>query len=156
MGFFGKIKLMLGIGTVSVKISGPQTFSTSDSEIKGYVNVTGKSDLTIESVEVEFEEEFTTGKGDNETTKEFKLGSVKLPGFAIKKGEIKKLEFAVPFSYSKSASESMAEKGGVVGGIGKVSGFLKGEKSEFWLTATVDVKGAKLDPNDTMEIKKAK
>lgn len=131
-------------------------FNTLDTEIRGSVSVTGKSDQVIESVEIEFEEEFTTGKGDNETTKEFKLGSVKLPGFSIKTGEVKKLDFTVPFSYSKSASESMAEKGGVVGGIGKVSGFLKGEKSQFWLTATVDVKGAKLDPNDTMEVKKAK
>lgn len=156
MGFFGKIKQMLGIGTVSVKISAAPTFSTSDSEIKGTVVVTGKSEQIIESVKIEFEEDFTTGSGDNATTKKFELGSVKLAGFAIKKDEVKNVEFTLPFSYTKSASESMADKGGVIGGIGKVSGFMKGEKSKFNLVATVDVKGATFDPNDILELKKAK
>lgn len=49
-----------------------------------------------------------------------------MTGFAIKAGE-KKVYFTIPFSYSKSASESMAEKGGGMGGIGKMSGFMKGE-----------------------------
>jgi hypothetical protein len=156
MGFFGKIKQMLGIGTVSVKISAAPTFNTSDAEIKGSITITGKSDQLIESVKVEFEEDFTTGTGDNATTKKYNLGSVKMNGFSIKKDEVKTVEFALPFSYAKSASESMAEKGGVMGGIGKVSGFMKGEKSKFKLVAIVDVKGATFDPNDIMELKKAK
>ncbi len=156
MGLFGKIKQMLGMGTVSVKISSSPTFNTSDTEIKGSVVITGKSDQLIESVEIDFDEEFTSGSGDNETTKEYNLGSVKMAGFTIKTGEVKKVDFTVPFSYSKSASESLAEKGGVMGGIGKVGGFLKNEKSKFTITATVDVKGSTFDPNDSFEVKKAK
>lgn len=156
MGIFGKIKQMLGIGTVSVKLEAPGTFNTADADIKGAVTITGKSDQQIESVEIEFKEAFTTGSGDNQTTKDYELGKVKLAGFAIKTGETKKVEFTLPFSYAKSASESLAEKGGVMGGIGKVSGFMKGEKSKFTLIATVDVKGATFDPNDVMELKKAK
>ncbi|MDQ3111502.1 MAG: sporulation protein [Bacteroidota bacterium] len=156
MGFFGKIKQVLGIGTVSVKISATPTFSTSDVEIKGAVVITGKSDQLIESVKIEFEETFTTGSGDKATTKKFELGSVKLNGFAINKGETKNVVFTLPFSYSKTASERLADKGGVMGGIGKVSGFMQGEKSKFTLIATVDVKGASFDPNDVVELKKAK
>jgi hypothetical protein len=156
MGFFGKIKQMLGIGTVSVKLAAPQTFNTADTDVKGSVTITGKSDQLIESVEVVFEEAFTSGTGDNATTKKFTLGSTKVNGFAIKKDEVKTVEFSLPFSYTKSASESMADKGGLVGGLGKVGGFMKGEKSKFTLVATVDVKGATFDPNDVMEVKKAK
>lgn len=156
MGFFGKIKQVLGIGTVSVKIEATPTFSTSDAEIKGAVVITGKSDQLIESVKIVFEEAFTSGTGENEKTKKFELGSVKLNGFAINKDETKNVVFTLPFNYSKTASENLAEKGGVLGGIGKVGGFMKGEKSKFTLIATVDVKGATFDPNDVLELKKAK
>lgn len=156
MGIFGKIKQVLGIGTVSVKIEATPTFSTSDTEIKGAVVITGKSDQLIESVKVEFEEVFTSGTGDKEVTKKFELGSVKLNGFAINKDETKNVVFTLPFSYSKTANESMADKGGVIGGLGKVGGFMSGEKSKFKLIATVDVKGATFDPNDVLEMKKAK
>lgn len=156
MGFFGKIKQKLGIGTVSVKVSGPATFNVSDSEIKGTVTVTGKSDQVIESVKIEFEENYTTGRGDDKETKEIKLGEVKLPGFEIKTGEVKTIDFSVPFTYSKSSNEQMAEKGGLVGGLGKMGSFVGGEKSTFQLTATVDVKGAALDPNDIVEVVRSK
>jgi hypothetical protein len=155
MGFFGKIKQMMGIGTVSVKVTTAPTFSVADAQLKGSVTITGKSDQIIESVKIDFEEAFTTGSGDNATTKKFELGSVKMGGFAIKKDEVKTLDFTLPFTYTKTSSESMAEKGGVMGGIGKVSGFMKGEKSKFTLIATADVKGATFDPNDVMELKKA-
>lgn len=156
MGFFGKIKQMLGIGTVSVKITTSPTFNTSDAALKGSVTITGKSDQVIESVKIEFEEAFTTGSGDNATTKKFELGNVKMGGFSIKKEEVKTMDFTLPFTYTKTSSEAMAEQGGVMGGLGKVSGFMKGEKSKFTLVATVDVKGATFDPNDVMELKKNK
>lgn len=40
MGLFGRIKQMLGMGTVSVKLSSSPTFSTSESEIKSSVVIT--------------------------------------------------------------------------------------------------------------------
>jgi hypothetical protein len=43
---------MLGIGTVSVKVSGPANFKVDDPEIKGTVTITGKSDQVIESITV--------------------------------------------------------------------------------------------------------
>lgn len=156
MGFFGKIKQKLGIGTVSVKVNGPAGFNVSDPEITGSVVVTGKSDQIIESVKIEFEEQYTTGTGDNKETKEIKLGEKTLPGFEIKTGEVKTIEFSVPFTYSKSSNEQMAEKGGVIGGLGKIGSFVGGEKSTFQITATVDVKGAALDPNDVVEVKRNK
>jgi len=156
MGLIAKVKLMLGIGTVSVKISGPTTFNVNEDKISGQITITGKSDQVIESVELEFREEYSTGSGDNKTTKNFTLGQTKFPGFAIKKDEVKNIAFDLPVSYSKSRNEEMAGKGGIVGGVGKLGSFMNSEKSKFELIATADVKGAKLDPNDILEVKKAK
>jgi len=156
MGLLAKVKQLFGIGTVSVKLSGPAAFNVNDSSISGKLTITGKSDQLIEEVELEFREEYSTGSGDNKTTKEFSLGKKTLTGFAIKKDEVKTIDFELPFSYSKSQNEALGEKGGVMGGVGKIGSFMNSEKSRFELVATVDVKGATFDPNDILEIKKAK
>jgi hypothetical protein len=154
MGFFGKIKQFLGIGTVKVTATVPASFSTDDSSISGNVELLAKSDQVVESVEVKFEEKWSTGRGDDKTEKTFTLGTQKFPGFTMKAGETKKLDYSVAFSYTKSGNDKMAEKGGVVGGLGKLSKFADGEKSTFHIIATCDVKGATFDPNDVKEVKK--
>lgn len=156
MSFFAKIKQMLGIGTIKVTLKAPGTFKTDDGKIEGTVNLVAKSDQTVVSLVVELQEEFTTGRGDDEKTKTFDIGKVKLDGFDMKAGETKDVPFTLHFSYAKSDNEALAEKGGVLGGIGKLGAFAAAEKSAFKLTATCDVKGASLDPNDILDIKRVK
>lgn len=156
MSIIAKIKQILGIGTVKVKLSVPGTFTTNDSEIKGSVEITAKSDQALDHIEIKLEEEHTTGRGDDKKTKTYELGTVKLPGFDMKSGEVKTLEFSLPFSYSKSNNESLSEQGGVLGGLGKLGSMATGEKSAFQVVATADVKGATFDPNDIVEIKRVK
>ena len=156
MSFFNKIKQFFGIGTVSVKIDAPATFKTEDGLIKGSVNLTAKSDQVLEYVEIELEEEWTQGRGDDKTEKKFSIGKVKLPGFEMKSGETKNVPFELVFTYSKSSNEDLAGKGGVLGGLGKMAQFATNEQSSFKLVATADVKGATFDPNDIFEIKRVK
>ncbi|MCK6639693.1 MAG: sporulation protein [Bacteroidia bacterium] len=154
MGFLGKIKQFFGIGTVKVNVTVPAAFSVDDPSISGTVELVAKSDQEIVSVEVKFEEKWSTGRGDDKTEKTFDLGVQKFPGFTMKAGETKKIDYTVPFTYSKSDNDRMAEKGGVVGGLGKLSKFADGEKSTFHVVATCDIKGATFDPNDVKEVKK--
>jgi hypothetical protein len=79
-----------------------------------------------------------------------------LQGFDIKKDEVKEIEFELLFSYAKSSNEAMADKGGVMGGLGKVGSFLDGEKQKYEITATASVKGVTLPPLVSKELKKAK
>src|SRR4051812_6393497 len=102
MGLIAKVKQMLGIGTVSVKVSGPVSFHVDDASIKGKIIITGKSDQVIEYVDLEFRENYSVGTGDNKSTKQLSLGKIKFTGFTIKKDEIKALEFDLPFTYKKS------------------------------------------------------
>jgi hypothetical protein len=155
MSFIKKIKQFLGIGTVSVKLAVPSSFKVSDSIISGTVNITGKSDQKIKSIVVELEETYTKGKGDDKDVTTFKLGKVKLDQpFDIKEGEVISKSFDLPFALLKSTNDKLKEQGGVMGGLGKVGAFLDAEKSEYTVIATVDVDGAKLDPNDIAKIKK--
>ena len=154
MGFFGKIKQFFGIGTVKVTATVPGSFSVDDPTISGTVELLAKSDQEVVSVEVKFEEKWSTGRGEEKTTKTFELGKQKFPGFTMKAGETKKIDYTVPFTYSKSSNDRMAENGGIVGGLGKLSKFADAEKSTFHIVATCDVKGATFDPNDVKEVKK--
>ena len=154
MGIFSKIKQMLGIGTVSVKLEVAGQFSANDASIKGKVNVTGKSDQEIVKVEYKLEETYSTGRGDDKTSKNYTLGKMEQAGFSIKAGEVKSIDFELPFKLLKSSNEELAEKGGVMGGLGKLGKMASAEKSTYKIWCTVDVKGASLDPNDFVELRK--
>lgn len=156
MSFFAKIKQFLGIGTVKVTIKAPGTFNTDDGKIDGTLNLVAKSDQIVESLVIRLDEEFTTGRGDDKKTKTYEIGKMQLPGFEMKAGETKDVPFSLQFSYTKTATEALSEKGGVLGGIGKLGSMVSSDKSEFKLWATCDVKGASLDPNDFIEIKRVK
>lgn len=156
MSIFSKIKQFLGIGTVKVTLNTPGTFKTEDGLIEGTVVLDAKSDQIVESLVVKLEEEFTTGRGDDAKTKTFTLGTFKEAGFTMKAGESKTVAFKLEYNYGKSDNEALAEKGGVMGGLGKLGAMASGEKSVFKLIATCDVKGASLDPNDIKELKRVK
>ena len=132
----------------------PGQFSGNDSSIKGKVNVTGKSDQEIVKVEYKLEETYSTGRGDDKSSKNYTLGKMEQAGFSIKAGEVKTLEFELPFKLLKSSNNELAEKGGVMGGLGKLGKLASAEKSTYKLWCTVDVKGASLDPNDFVEMRK--
>lgn len=156
MSIISKIKQFFGMGTVSIKIQAPGTFKVEDGEIKGSVTIVAKSDQVLEHVEIELKEKWESGRGDDKTEKEYQIGTMKLPGFEMKSGETKTLDFVLPFTYSRSSNEDLAGKGGVLGGLGKMAQFATNEKSSFTVIATADVKGATFDPNDIFEIKRVK
>lgn len=154
MGFFQGIKNKLGIGGVKVQLQVPGQVSKTDSSVDGVVILTTKSEQEIVTVMVKFIEEYTTGRGDDEKTKEFELGVVSLPGnFTIKPGETKEIPFNLPFQFAKSNADSLKEKGGALGALGSVAKFANKEKSEYFIDAEADVKSAALDPSDNKEIK---
>lgn len=53
----------------------------------------------------------------------------------------------------KSNADSLKEKGGALGALGKMGKFANNEKSSYFVDATVDVKSAFLDPSDKKDIK---
>ena len=156
MGFIGKIKQFFGIGTIKMELDMQPTVDLESKLITGKLKVTGKSDQIIKNIELSFDESFSTGKSDAKSTSKLNWGKMTLQGFEIKKDEVKEIDFELPFSYAKSSNEAMADKGGIVGGLGKVGTFLDGEKQKYEITATANVKGVTLPPLVSKELKKAK
>jgi hypothetical protein len=154
MGFFAKIKQMLGIGTVSVKLNVPGSISASEGKIAGSVTITGKSAQKIKSIEIKMEEEVTTGRGDDKKSKTYTIGTWSdTKEFDIAEGEVKVVNFEMNVAVHKSSTDEMAEKGGMLGGLGKLAKFADNSKSEYTVNVSVDVDGAKLDPSDSADVK---
>ena len=154
MGFFQNIKNKLGIGGVNVSLTVPAQAEKTAGTIEGKITLTTKSEQLVSGIEVKMIEEYTTGRGDDKTTKELTLGELKLSEeFTIKPGETKEIAFTLPFSIIKSNNDELKEKGGALGALGKVGAFADNEKSEYFIEADVDVKSAALDPSDKKQIK---
>ena len=142
------------IGGVKIAIQAPGQASKTEGKVEGKLILTSKSDQEVVSISVKIFEEFTTGRGDDKKTSKYELGIVKItPGFTIKAGETKAVDFSLPFSVLKSSNDELKEKGGAMGAIGKLGAFASNEKSEYFVEADVDVKSAALDPSDKKQIK---
>ena len=153
MGFFQKIKLWLGFGGVSVTCKVPGQISKDDGKVKGTMVLTTKSEMQIQEVSAKLEEKYTTGRGSDKKTKTYTLGEhEEKMTFTIKPGETKEIPFEFDFVLLKSNNESLAEKGGVLGGLGKAGKFLNNEKSSFQVVVSVDCVGVGLDPNDIVDV----
>jgi hypothetical protein len=156
MSIFQKIKAFFGIGLMDVVLDVPNTtFRAGDTAIVGTIRMTAKSDQRIKEVDLQMEEKWSKGSGDEKTEKTFSLGKkVWKEAFDMKAGETKEIPFELEFSYEKSLEDRLKEKGGVIGGLGAAAKFLSSEKSNFWLTATVDLESATFDPNAVLELKR--
>ena len=154
MGLLQTIKNKLGIGGVKVKLIVPGQVSKESGLVQGRVELTSKSDQEVVNIRYVVVEEFTKGRGDNQTIRNFELGEItNETSFSIKKGDRKTFEFEVPFQLLKSNADSLKEKGGAIGKIGSMAKFMNNEKSNYFIVAEVDVKSAALDPSDKKEIK---
>jgi len=154
MGFFQTLKNKLGIGGVSVRLEVPGQVGKDAGQIQGKMVLTSKSDQDVVSLKIRLVEEYTTGRGDEKTTKEFDLGVVNInQPFAIKSGETKEVAFTLPFTVLKSNNDELKEKGGALGALGKMASFADNEKSKYFVVADADVKSAAIDPSDKKEIR---
>ncbi len=149
MGFFQKLKNLAGIGGVKVQLKVPNQIKKDDLEVSGTVTLTSKSDQHVLSMKFVLVEEYTTGRGETKHTEDFELGREEITdSFDIKIGETKEISFKMPFALLKSNNDTLKEKGGALGALGKVGSFVDNEKSRYYIKAQADVKGVALDPSD--------
>lgn len=154
MSLFSKIKQFAGIGTLDVKVQGPAQFSAGAAQLGGTVHLTAKSEQQMLSITVELREEFTSGRDDDKKEQRFVLGSQHFgEQFTMKEGETRTLPFSLPVAFRKSANAQLKEKGGLLGGMGKLNAWAATEKSTYKLHCEVDVKGTSLDPSGEQDLK---
>lgn len=153
MGLFGAIKNKLGIGGVAIDFTVPSQIEKAKRSFDGKITVTTKSEQEIVKMEAILKEEFSTGIGDNKSSKVLELGKwTNFENFSIKPGDVKTFDFIVDFEEIKSDMDKLSEKGGMMGGLGKGLKFMNQEKSKFFVEVNVDVKSAVLDPSEKKDV----
>jgi hypothetical protein len=156
MGVFGKLKQMMGIGGVKLEIDVSPEIAKGAGTLTGKLLVSAKSGQSVQKIDITLIEEFSTGRGQERTTREFELGKTTIAQpFEIGAGESKSLDFNLPFRVMKSNSETLKEKGGALGMLGKAASFAGNEKSEFKVKAAASVKGTVLGPSAARPIRLA-
>jgi len=154
MSFFGKIKQGLGIGTASVELQVPGQVEKGSERINGDLTITAKSDQKVKSVKVKLIETHTTGRGEEQKTREYVLGEINAAAepFDLGKDQNRKIMFSLPFSLKQSSAQAMAQKGGALGMLGKAAVMASNDRSEFHVKVVVDLDGVALDPTDRKRI----
>jgi sporulation-control protein spo0M len=121
MGFFSKAKAFLNIGGVSVELNVPEQVERYGGTFNGCVRLTTKSEQLVKSIEIELEEHFFEGYGDERVMKKHYLGSLKIDeAFTIKPGEERRIDFELPFVVQNTINDNLRAHGGIYGVIGTI------------------------------------
>lgn len=153
MGFMSTVKNWFGMVGVDLELQVPTEVTGETGTITGSVSVTSKTDQEMLTLEVEFEEEWKTGRGADAETQTLTLGEQKVVlNKPIKAGESVNIPFEFVYELEKSTAQSLAEKGGALGALGKLGGAMSGEKSTYQISACLDLKGVALDPTTEVQV----
>jgi len=153
MSIFTKIKQGLGIGTLKVELQVPGQVDKTSGTLQGQAVLSAKSDQQVKSIELKLVEKYSTGRGEEQKTREFELGKLALnDAFAIKQDETKTIPFTLSFTFLRSSNQSLAEEKGALGALGKAAVFARNERSEFEVRAEVKLEGTVLNPSATEPI----
>lgn len=152
---FKKLTQMAGMVGIDVVVDINREVSKEATTIDGKIRIEAKQDQTITKIKIEMWQHRTEGNvgaADREVDKD-KIGELIIKeGFDIKTGEIKEIPFRLNFQRKLSMKRKMSEKGGLMGAIGKAYTVTENERYNYWVDATVDVKGAANDPQGSQTL----
>ncbi len=152
---FKKLSQMAGMVGVDVTVDINREVPKDATVIDGKIRIEAKQDQTITKIKIEMFQHRTEGNigaDDREVDKD-KIGELVIKeGFDIKAGEIKEVPFRLNFERKLSLKRKLTEKGGVIGMIGKAYTMSENERYNYWIDATVDVKGAANDPQGSQTL----
>jgi sporulation-control protein spo0M len=150
MGFLDKIKNTFNIGGVKLELQMDTNIQKSAGEVSGKIVFTAQSDKKIKKINLELLEEWKIDRQNEEPiSKSFILGNKDLnESFEMKAGDIKILDFTLPFQFVNSENDTVKDMGGAVSLLGKAGALIDHEKSIFTFTASADIEGTAFGPND--------
>lgn len=158
MGFMDKVKGFLNIGGPKLSIKEiEQPITGKFGVVSGTAVFTTQRPARVVKFTQRFLRETTTGTGDEKKTETTVIG-LQENELDVDLAANEVLEWPIHISYdSASLTERMAEKGGMLGALGKAGQFA-GKFSEkgledFFVEVSADVVGTPLDPSDKVPVR---
>jgi hypothetical protein len=153
VGFVEKVKQFFGVGGVKLELQIRPSYPKAGEKLAGALVLTSKSDQRIEKIKISLVETYTTGRGEDKTSKDYDLGERTLSEpIELKAGETRSMPFDLGFSMLKSDNDVLKEKGGALGALGKMASFASAERSEYEVRAEAEVKGTTFGPSDRKRV----
>ncbi len=144
---FGKIKQFLGIEGVKMQVIVPDEVNSSTGIVEGEIEFSTMNTQRISTITVKLIESYTQGRRKEKRTQEFVLGETLIDdAFMIYPEENVIVEFELPYKKVQSNMDTIADSGGITGGLAKLAKSVRGAKSEYRIEAEAKVAGTALSP----------
>ena len=148
-----KVKKALGIEGVKVSLHIEAQSPVMRKRVKGEIHLSSLSDNVINGIEIRMMERYSRGRKEDKLVNDYIIGRIILDGpIEIKKEEVIKMPFELPYVYGKSDMDKLGDRGFFMAGLVSVAKFFKKVKSSYRVIAEVDVKGTKLSPFAEAEV----
>lgn len=148
-----KLKDWLGIEGVKVQIDMDDKLEISEGKLSGIINIASKSEQYLQHFDIVLKEKYTRGRRKSKLIDEYIMGQKRmLINEKILGEELKSIEFSLSFQHNQSQMDKFASKNLLFSGLGSIAKFIKGAKSEFYLTIEANVKGNALKPYHTKQL----
>ncbi len=144
MSLLSSFKQLVGIGGVKASLEMQNlTLPKTGGTVTGSITYTSASAQRVEAITVELEEKYTTGSGQQKSSRFFTLGTLTLnTGFDLAAGETKTVPFTFLYTPIKSNNDELKEHGGALGALGKIGSFVNSEQSVYTVKVKTSVKGS--------------
>lgn len=150
-----KFKKILGIEGVKVQLEIPETFQSSASSVSGNLLLSSLSDQKIEKISIRLIEKYARGRKESQLIDEYVIGEVIMDEVLnIESGEQITKAFTMPYEITLSEMDLIENKNFLYKGIVKMAKYLKKVKSTYRIEIDVKVKGTRLNPSISREIKR--
>lgn len=149
-----KFKDILGIEGVKVEIVCPEVIPNGVDKIDGVLKLTTVREQTVKGIQVKLIEKYARGRKDKRLIDEYVLGEFSsAQKITVLPDEEKLIDFSIEFTRAKSAMDKLQEDNLIYKGIVSLAKLVKKVKSSHRLEGSALVKGTKLNPTVTKEIK---
>jgi hypothetical protein len=158
MGILNKVKGFLNVGGPKVEIIEiDQPITNIFGVVSGTAKVTSQRPAKIVKLTQKFIRVTTKGTGEEKKVDTTIIAETE-QALDIEVTETDPCDLPIHISYDSSTiADRMAEKGGVMGALGKASKFAKGLQDkgieDYFVEVTVDVVGTPLDPTAKMQVR---
>ena len=147
---FKKLGQFMGMVGIKVNFDINEHIPSAATSFTGKLHISAEQDQTITSVNVTLSERNETGshRNDNHDVVNKVVGYVILDeDFTIQAGETKEIPFTIDFTYLPLVDDSGDPEMAAL-----FDEVINNGRTEYWLNALVDVKGAAIDPTATHQV----
>ena len=148
-----KVKNWLGIEGVKLELALPQELNAELRELNGLVRLSSQHPQTVEYIKIVLIERYQRGRGEDQLTDEYELGTAELhQQIRVPAEGTVEIPFRLPFVRARSGLDKIAGRNVFYRGLAGVAKWAGAVASTYRVEAEAKVVGVALNPFDKQAI----